>query len=499
MTLEQCLERALCGAECPQSGDIVIVAVSGGIDSMVLIHAVCALQRAGKIACTLRAAHLNHGIRGVSADQDQHLVEKACRNLGIPLEVSRIQVEPGASLENRARRARRRFFKATAEKFQARSVLLAHNADDQAETVLHRILCGAGPDGLGGMRYAQPLEGGRILLLRPLLQVSRVMIEAHAEKLGIAFREDETNRDLEHRRNFLRHEVLPYLRKTYNPAVDRALVRLGGIMQETADLIGEQAREGLERVIRTPDPGLCGLLKHEAHAILCLDRKALGGLSPGLRSVVLRQAIRGRWPDDPPLPGRIALDDLIRRVVVPGGSPHPWQVRHGLHGLMDGEILLLARSRLTVNRSPVEGIPVEPGDDLEIRPLGFALRTALHVCAPGTAAALIRADDPRHQVLDADRTGTDLIVRSPLDGDTFSPRGRNHGIALNRFLKKRGMPAFQRHQTLVFASRNSGEIHSIWGRAVSGHARVTPVTVRVLEIWNQALDCSPGHEKNASP
>ena len=484
MTLEHHLEKTLKSPGGPAPGDRVVVAVSGGIDSMVLLHATTALIRGGKLHLEVAAAHLNHGLRGASSEADERLVRETCARLVVPLHVDRVHLDPGSSLENRARCARRRFYEEIAHLLGARHVLLAHTADDQAETVLSRFLTGAGPDGLQGMRRFRPLEEGRTetILVRPLLGVTRATLQAHARKRGIPFHEDESNQDPSFHRNRLRHEVLPFLRKTCNPSLDRTLVRLGILMEETADLIEETAARALVTLVRPAWPGLEALVDRTRDQVLCLDRKAFRRLSPGLRSGVLRLAIRRLRPDSPPVPGRMALHGLVRRVIGPGGTSQPWQVRKGLFAAMDGETLLLCRHPLALNRPPGMGVEITPGTAVDIPSLGFRACATLRTLTPGEISIPIHKVDSDSLVLDADRVEPGSEFRFPRPGEHFVPRGRTRPVPLLRYLKKRGISALRRPWTPVIASRTTGEIHAIWGVAVSVGAGLTSTTSTVLEV-----------------
>ncbi len=485
LKLELHLARALKAPGGPAPGDRVVVAVSGGLDSMVLLHAATTLIRGGTLPLEVAAAHLNHGLRGASSEADERLVRETCTRLVVPLHVDRVHLETGPSLENRARSARRRFFREIAHRVGARHVLLAHTADDQAETVLSRFLAGAGPDGLQGMRRLRPLEeGGRqkTLLMRPLLGITRAAVEAHARDRDIPFREDESNRDRRFRRNRLRHEVLPFLRSRCNPTLDRTLVRLGSLMEETADLLEETAARALATVLRPAWPGLKALVGREEDEVLCLDRKAFRRLSPGLRSGVLRLAIRRLRPDGPPVPGRIALEGLIRRVVGPGGSTRPWRVRKGLHAAVDGEVLLLCRFPLSLNGPPETGVSIVSGEVFEIPSLGLRARATLRPLASGEISTRLQTVDSDSLVLNADRVEPGAEFRFPRGGEPFIPRGRRRPVMLLHYLKKRGIPAYRRLWTPVIASRTSGEVHAIWGIAVSAGAGLTPTTTTVLEV-----------------
>jgi tRNA(Ile)-lysidine synthase len=219
----------------------VVLAVSGGADSVALLRGVAAL----KIRCggngQLYVAHLNHGLRGDSAEADAQWLSALCEKLGIPIEtgksdVAAIAEREGDGWEAAARVARYEFLQAAAERLGARFVAVAHTADDQVETVLQRIVRGTGIGGLAGIRATRPLSPS-VALVRPTLKLWRTDVLAYLKSIGQDFRADETNADRRWTRNRLRHELLPALRQFYNDDVDNALLRLATQAAESQQLI----------------------------------------------------------------------------------------------------------------------------------------------------------------------------------------------------------------------------------------------------------------------
>jgi len=248
-------------------GARVLVAVSGGLDSVALLHLARFGARAG--ALEVRAAHFDHGMRPSSVG-DSDWVAGLCRAWGVPLERGRASA-PVVS-EEAARQARYAFLEAARRAVGAVAVLTAHHADDQAETVLFRVLRGTGQAGLAGIAPAR--EPG---LLRPLLGVWRAELEAYAAEAGLRWREDPTNRDTRFARNALRLRVLPEIEKLVAPGARKALLRLGA-----------RAREE-EAAWRSALPALLAPLDvRRDPARFSLDRAALLGLHPAVRARVLR-------------------------------------------------------------------------------------------------------------------------------------------------------------------------------------------------------------------
>src|SRR6266849_6993841 len=202
-----------------QGGETVLTAVSGGADSVALLDVLRSIGSEWSVS--LHAIHVHHGLRA-EADDDAEFVRALCARMGVPLSVERVSVKggpPWEGLEAEARRARYGAFREVARRVGAQRIATAHTADDQAETVLMRLLEGAGPRGLAGIA---PVRG---LLIRPLLEARRADIEAHLRARGLAWMEDASNRDPRFLRNRIRHDVLPFLERSVDPGIAAGLAR----------------------------------------------------------------------------------------------------------------------------------------------------------------------------------------------------------------------------------------------------------------------------------
>jgi tRNA(Ile)-lysidine synthase len=229
----------------------VLVAVSGGADSVALLRGLHAIRSPGP--GRLIVAHFNHQLRR-EADDDETFVRELATSLGFEGAVGRANrsaAEPRleAAIEETARSERYEFFREAARQRGARYVATAHTADDQAETVLHRIVRGTGIAGLAGMRRTRPLAEG-IALIRPLLTVRRAELAAYLAELGQSFREDATNAERRFTRNRLRNDLLPQLARDYNANVVDALLRLSRLANEAQVIIDTAVADLLRRAVR---------------------------------------------------------------------------------------------------------------------------------------------------------------------------------------------------------------------------------------------------------
>jgi tRNA(Ile)-lysidine synthase len=261
----------------------VILAVSGGADSLCLAHA-SVTQSLNHPTIHLIIAHLNHCIRGQAADEDAEFVQRFAAQFGVPCHIEKADVpklaaERNLSLETAARMARYDFLARAAEAHNASLIALAHHADDQAETVLHRLIRGTGLAGLRGMAERAPMPGApHLTLLRPLLRFSRNELVQYCADCGLIPRHDATNDDTTHTRNRIRHELLPQLEQ-YNPGIRAVLARLADSATTDFEIIDYATQQAFRSVAQVSEAGIA------------FDRSAWCKLPTGLQRATLRQAV----------------------------------------------------------------------------------------------------------------------------------------------------------------------------------------------------------------
>ena len=227
----------------------VMLAVSGGSDSVALLRAMAALGSGGRLV----VAHYNHRLRGPESDADEAFVRSLSEELHLECHVGRSDASSASSgdgVEAAARRRRYRFLRQAADRAGARYVATAHTADDQAETILHRIVRGTGLAGLAGIPRTRPLSP-LTTIIRPLLKLPRAAIRQYLQDLHQPFRADSTNDLLHFTRNRIRHQLMPALAHEYNPKIVEALLRLGELAGEAHDVIGAMVDALLEQSVST--------------------------------------------------------------------------------------------------------------------------------------------------------------------------------------------------------------------------------------------------------
>ncbi len=239
----------------------ILVAVSGGADSMSLLRGLLWLR--DECQLMLRVGHLDHQLRGAASRDDANWLESVCRDLHVPVTIGRADVAQaarynGQGIEETARRLRYEFLEQTARHAGCRVIALAHSADDLAETILHHILRGTGLAGLRGIPRERQLDSG-IRLFRPLMNIERSSVLDYLRQIGQDFRTDESNDDETFTRNRIRRSLLPQLAEEFNPQIRQALLRLGrqaGEAQAAFDVLADSL---LDRVLESSSDGVCRL------------------------------------------------------------------------------------------------------------------------------------------------------------------------------------------------------------------------------------------------
>lgn len=412
MTFLDAVYRACTRHQLIPSGGAVVVAVSGGADSLALLHALHALR--DRLGCRLHAATFDHGLRGPASAADVDFVVSICAALGVPVVTGRAEQPAAAEAELRA--ARYAFLAAAARATAAQRVAAGHHAGDQAETVLLRLVRGAGSAGLAAMLPAAPLPGSPDLtLIRPLLAVTRAEIDAYCAAQGLTPRQDSTNQDTAYARNRIRAEVMPALERI-NPQAERALARFA--IQAAAE--HDYLQQALAQVIAPHIDREPGRIK--------LERAAFRALHPALRWRFVHWAAR-----ELNQAAEVGFDQIEAACAL-AFTKHTSAVAE----LAGGLLLRLDYAHVVVELAnaphpapaypllePGTAVPVTvPGDTL--LPGGWLLRAELRPCGGDT---LYVPPD------------THVVIRTRCPGDRFAPPGLGgHRQKLKQWLNDRRIP-----------------------------------------------------------
>jgi tRNA(Ile)-lysidine synthase len=449
--LEQVL-RTIAAHKMLTKGDGVVVAVSGGPDSVALLHILHQLR--SRLGIRLHIAHLDHGLRGRDSRADARYVRRMAGRMGLPISMERIQLTPPmeGGLEERARLARYDFLRRTARAAGARRIATGHTADDQAETVLMRLLRGAGSQGLSGI---PPV---RDQVVRPLIGLRRAQIEAYLRGRRLRPRQDTTNQDRSRLRNRIRQELLPLLEKRYNPGLVEVLNRVAGLEREESEYFTKLARERLKKVSRKASNGK-----------IILDLSDFGDYFSIGEKYLIRELVRQARGD---LRG-IDHDHLERifGLILRGATGSRVYLPGGVVVEREPASLFLARS---LPKSYEHAVKL-PGVH-RFPQLGWTFRGQV---LKRTAA--FRADRGRSELeahLDWDRLRGPFVLRSRRRGDRFRPLGMRGTRKLSDFFIDRKIPRWQRDEVPLLV----GVDGIIWvvGLSIADPFKVTERTTSIL-------------------
>jgi len=445
VTLLGAIERTLRRHAMLAGGETVLVAVSGGADSVALLRVLTRLAPAWRLS--LHILHVDHQMRPESS-RDAAFVRTLGERLGVPVEVATVEVEHGDSLEAAARRARYTALEAGADRVGADRIALGHTADDQAETVLMRLLEGTGVRGLAGI----PPVRGRVI--RPLLECRRAALVEELRRAGLDWVEDPTNRDPKFLRNRIRHELLPLLAESYNPGIADALARVAALTREAVNALERTAAVELERLAAVGD------------GAVTLPLGALRTLPRQVAAEVLRQAA-GRLGSRAPL--RAWVHRGLRRVLVEPAPRRPFRLA-GVTLEVSGP-----RVRLSLAALPalVERALAVPGR-VELPEIGAALVATLV-----EAERYAIPDEACRVAFDADELPPALVVRPRRAGDGVEPFGGGRR-KLKDLLIDAKVPRWERDRVPVIEA--AGRTLWVAGVRRGAAAPVTAHTRRVLEL-----------------
>lgn len=399
------------------------IAFSGGLDSTVLLHLLAQLAKTESLP-TLTAIHVHHGLQAVADAWPEHC-QSVCEALGVPLQVVRVQVRPGASLERAARDARYgAFISATGPN----DVLLtAQHRDDQAETLLFRLLRGAGVRGLAAMPQQRPLGAGH--LLRPLLDISRAELQAYASEQQLSWIEDPSNDDRRYSRNYLRHQLFPVLTERWPQAVV-TIARSAAHLSEAQGLLEELAEMDLREAATPSEFAWLGL---PSLALAPLEKLSLARQRNALSHWL---AALSRLPDSDHWSGWQTLRDAT------GDARPVWCLADGELHRAGGRVWWLSGGWLQA----VEPAPVwaDPGAPLQL---------------PGNGQLRLSGQIPEGP----------LQVRYRQGGEVMQLPGRGHRD-LKRLLNESGLPLFARGRLpLLYRDEQLLAVANLPGLDASAH------------------------------
>ncbi len=451
----------------------VVVGVSGGPDSIALLHLLYSLNKKSDWQLKIHIAHLNHQLRPEEAEADAAFVQGVADDYSLPCtidqrDVASLSKQASGGEEEVGRHERYAFFERVCLKTGAKLVAVGHHADDNAETILHRILRGTGLRGLAGIPAMRALHfGSEINLVRPLLRFTRKSICEYLDDVGVAYREDKSNESNEPMRNRMRNVILPQVEDLVNPQVRDALTRLG----EQAQWLEEYLSETVQRTFET-------LVIARTDQELILNGEAVGRKSRIVQTELVRLAYRsfGLGEQNLSFANLVAAVDLIgdsssgKHVQLPGGMEIEKRYKQLVFSFPSDE----PREAI----SPEISVHVPGKTTLPIRRL--VIDCTIEDVGAADIAHLREQASPMEEYVDFDAVRLPLVVRPRRSGERFFPLGAPGTKKLSDFLTDAKVEPLARERVAVLCDH----LGPIWiiGHRIDERVKITSLTRRVLHL-----------------
>ncbi len=464
------LKKALADHKMVVPGDCVLVGVSGGPDSVALLHALSEVKDELKIELVI--GHLNHNARGEESDRDAEFVKGLGDSLQVKTLIEKVdvmahQVTNKASFQETARYLRQEFFLKSMRQVGASKIALGHTLDDQAETVLMNFLRGSGLKGMGGM---SPV---RLPYIRPLFYCSRSEVIDFLNDRNISYRVDSSNEKVDYLRNRIRLELIPLLQEKYNPRIKENLFEASGIFRGDNDYLRTLEKHEFERIV----------LNFDKDETLSMDIERFVELPLALKRRLIRRGIESvkgdlrkisffhiqetlRLFDKNEKGKRIDLPDDLQ-ILCRGDSVEFKRIQEPSSGI------LTDKDRGTSNWMRPLRIPGET----PVEKAGLTLKTEII----DSAETKLSGDQANQAFLDFDKTGRDIMIRFFQAGDRLQPLGMQGTKKLKSLFIDEKVPQEAR-STVPILTTEDNDIIWVYGTRIAHAYRVTPGTNRVLFI-----------------
>jgi tRNA(Ile)-lysidine synthase len=467
------------GYDLIRQGETVLCAVSGGPDSVAMLHILVELVETQQLGWKLHVAHVNHGLRGAESDDDERFVRALAEKFKLPFHAKTVDVKGARdkermSLEEAARKLRHEYLQGLALEIGAQKIALAHNLDDQAETILHRILRGTGLRGLKGMAPIRVISRKHdLFLIRPMIESERPEVEAYLKERKIAFRTDLSNYDTSLTRNKIRHKLIPAIESDFNPRVKMALVKLGQTAGSFYLLLREIAKEVYENT---------KMLSGEGE--VCLSVEEFAKLPPAIQTLIIDRSVKtilGRLP-------QLNFEHYLEIISLCGEHAFQKTIRlpRGLEARREGYVLKIARPReepppIKFTRQKVK----IPGRTL-IRKLNLEINAEVQEGRIVGLKDFIRNKDYTEEIIDFEKLQGPLVVRLRSKGDQFVPLGSRGSTKLKKFFIDNKVPKSVRDRIPIVT--DNSRIVWVVGYRIGDAVKITDATTKVLKLKVRRLD-----------
>jgi tRNA(Ile)-lysidine synthase len=445
-------------------GQCLVVAVSGGADSVCLLHVLLSLKE--RLGITLHLAHLDHQLRGAESAADASYVSELAHRLGVPAaveqrDVKAYQAQKRLSLEEAAREVRYGYLAEVARSVGASCIATGHTRDDHIETVLMHLIRGTGTRGLRGLQPKSQwrVGGNRVTIVRPLLELGHEETDGYCARHRLVPRLDTSNLSLSPLRNRIRQQLLPLMRR-YNPAVGESFQRMARIAADESAFLDEEVARWWDTVVQRQGDtvildkaGFCRLpLALQKHLL----RAVIESLVDSIRDIEMRH-----------------IDSMIAALGKPAGRC--LDLPSGLTFSIEYDRFLIGRDTIASCPLPILEIDVMLKVPGETRLPGWTVRAS--IISP---EAMKNEAGGFQAYLDLDRTGTELVVRRRQPGDSFQPLGMSQPKKLNEFMIDAKIPRHWRTRVPLVSS--SEGIVWVVGWRLDERVKVTSATRQVLSL-----------------
>ncbi|MBC8548520.1 MAG: tRNA lysidine(34) synthetase TilS [Candidatus Brocadiales bacterium] len=477
------------------ANDRILLGVSGGPDSVALLSLIHNTNRINPPYSEIFIAHLNHSIRGRESDEDEQFVSTLAEKYEVSLiaekrDIIEIARERKISLEEAARDERYKFFESAAEKLGANVIAVGHNADDNAETILHRIIRGTGITGVSGIRPKRKFTPmSTISLVRPLLFTWRKDIIAYLKGENLSYRVDSTNIEKDKLRNRIRMELIPHLEENYNAKIKKSLVALGETALQNCDYLEAKANVLFEEVLINKEAktdALASVDKSVAKPVdtIALDVNKLKESPQILQQVIIKEAIVRL---DIPLKKlsnrnyKDILNTLNSRKTAVNNS-----VKEYLNVRTEGNELHLSKNRYCEEETPVlSETEIKVPGETELVDMNCRVKTEIREIEDGFLEEFKQNKTSDEEAVDFDKVSMPLTVRTRKPGDRFWPLGAQGVKKIKDFFIDNKVPVMER-DTVPIITMNSQPIWLV-GFRIDDRIRVSGETTNILVMKFESI------------
>jgi len=432
-------------------GEKILIALSGGPDSVFTLFFFNKFSR--RFGISLAAAHLNHLLRGKQADKDEEFCKKICSDLGIEFFSEKYNVDEFAqqnkiSIEEAARKVRYEFLLRVAKNYRFDKIITAHTMDDNAETVLMNLIKGTGLQGISGI----PVQRDNII--RPILSLTKEEVLKYLDNYDIEFRIDKSNNELKYERNFIRHKIVPLIKKNLNPSVEKNIFNSSQVFKKASESLEKLKDEFTGRYVQyTKD-------------YVTLELSGFKAENESLLGEVLREIVVNHFKKEFEFTDYIKVETLLtkpvgRKVILTSN----------LEVLKDREKLYIYLKQF---QSKLHLTNIKVGEEKEISEKKIYINYI-------DKEKVKFQNNGNHEFIAADELELNFTVRRWQAGDKFFPLGMKKHKNVSDFLLDEKIPAFVKSDQLVLLNRN--QIIWIVGLRIDNRFKITEKTKKVIELW----------------